>query len=42
MLIHEMNDDVDSGAIITSKNYVMPRELGTPFDLEKDYYIRLE
>jgi methionyl-tRNA formyltransferase len=42
LMLHEMDDGVDTGPVIVSEDYVIPREVSTQYDHYQDYLARLE
>jgi methionyl-tRNA formyltransferase len=42
LMLHEMDDGVDTGPVIISEDYVVPRHVCTQYDHYQDYLVRLE
>jgi len=42
LMLHEVDDGVDTGPVILSQEYVIPRAVQTPLEHHEDYKIRLE
>jgi methionyl-tRNA formyltransferase len=42
LMLHEMDDGIDTGPVIVSEDYVIPRNVCSQYDHYQDYLVRLE
>jgi len=42
LMLHEVDDGIDTGPVIASKDYIIPSDVRTPGEHQHDYMLRLE